>query len=66
MMRDSALATVWGLEHRGNTVHALPLGDQVGHDLSILCACGPKVEFVGNGWAITHAAIDGRELRESA
>lgn len=54
-MLDTYAAT----EH--NLVHVTPPGDLIDHDLrGFRCACGPKVEFVYEGWVVVHFALDGR------
>lgn len=50
-------------------VHVSPLGDQIGHELTEECACGPRVEPVerndgSTGWGIVHHSLDNREATE--
>lgn len=46
-------------------VHVLPLGDQVEHERTDECVCGPKTELVTrddgpDGWVVIHYALDRR------
>ena len=52
-----------------DTVHILPIGDLIAHELSPDCPCQP-VEQEGERktgtafWLFTHSSLDGRELTE--
>lgn len=53
--------------------HVHPLRDLVDHTRSDDCVCGPTSKLIrgvldgdGDGWVVTHAALDGRELDEQA
>ena len=46
-------------------VHVYPVNDQIGHEISDECPCGPDIECVmsddgPDGWLVTHHALDGR------
>jgi hypothetical protein len=44
-----------------NIAHVTPVDDEIAHDLrDFRCVCGPKVEFVFEGWVVVHQALDGR------
>ena len=48
------------------TVHIVPVDDLIEHETEgESCVCGPTVEWIqgkdGNGWVITHHALDGRQ-----
>jgi hypothetical protein len=52
-------------------VHVVPLADLIEHEAHAdACVCGPRTEFVEDddgqavGMLVTHASLDGRELRE--
>ena len=56
------------LQH-GETIHVMPVNDEVMHENTRDCACGPTVEHVPNvggpdGWLYTHHSLDGREADE--
>lgn len=51
-----------------STLHVLPLGDLIAHDISTDqadCICGPSVVCHqsphGDNWQIIHVSLDGRE-----
>jgi hypothetical protein len=51
------------------TVHVYPVNDLIEHELDgDGCVCGPVLEYVegeeGDGWLVSHASLDGREVRE--
>lgn len=60
--------TGWALADRRNldrTVHTFPVEDQVRHDFSEHCACGPRiVRYLNGARQIIHHSLDGRELAE--
>ena len=50
--------------------HVEPVNDLIDHEDSDDCVCGPRVEPVPRddgsmGWLVTHASLDGRELKEA-
>lgn len=52
----------------GKTIHVIPLGDLIAHDISTDqadCICGPSVVCHqsphGDNWQIIHVSLDGRE-----
>jgi hypothetical protein len=51
-----------------STLHIIPISDEVGHDESEDCICGPDQEFVegpeGTGWLVIHHSLDGREQHD--
>ena len=53
----------------GETIHVLPIDDEVMHENTRNCVCIPDVEHVPNdhgpdGWLYTHHSLDGREANE--
>ncbi|WP_432077845.1 hypothetical protein [Streptomyces sp. YPW6] len=48
-----------------NTVHAVPLDDNIVHDFAPDCACGPAPQVVPGGVVLVHASLDGREHQEA-
>ena len=53
-----------------NETHVVPRGDVIQHDADGECVCGPRTQPVvrldgSMGWLVTHASLDGRELREA-
>lgn len=52
------------------TVHVVPVNDQVAHELTDECVCGPGCLIVDRddgsvGVVVKHSSLDGRELAES-
>lgn len=52
-----------------DTVHTIPLDDQIIHDHSADCPCGPTaapspMPEGRTGWIVTHHSLDGREASE--
>lgn len=51
-------------------VHVLPRGDQVAHEATADCLCGPRAELVrvvgGDAWLYVHHSLDGREQAETS
>ena len=50
-------------------VHAVPLDDEIVHDFSEECPCGPRKRMIPregrpDGWVYTHHSLDGREFSE--
>jgi hypothetical protein len=46
-------------------LHIRPVADQIEHEWSEECVCGPKVETTKSGVVmVTHDSLDGRELEE--
>ena len=53
------LETYARTEH--NIAHVTPVEDLCEHDLhDFRCVCGPRVEYVEDGWVVVHQALDGR------
>ncbi|MEU2996920.1 hypothetical protein [Streptomyces sp. NPDC006863] len=48
-----------------DTVHAVPLDDDIVHDFALDCACGPAPQVVPGGVVLVHASLDGREHQEA-
>jgi hypothetical protein len=45
----------------GHVAHIVPHGDDVAHELSEDCPCGPRLESVVSGCALWfHPSLDGR------
>ncbi len=50
--------------------HVYPVGDQIDHEMSCYCICGPRLEKIeaeeNDGCAVlaTHHSLDGREANE--
>lgn len=52
-------------------VHVHPVDDQIEHQLTDDCPCGPEsrrelLDDGSDGWLIVHHSLDGREKTESA
>jgi hypothetical protein len=53
----------------GTEVHTVPLDDEIVHEFSTDCPCGPRARCIpregrADGWTYTHHSVDGREFNE--
>lgn len=46
--------------------HIIPENDQVDHEISFGCICGPDITDEYGGWLVSHHSLDGREKDELA
>ncbi len=45
-------------------LHVMPAFDQIKHENSDDCVCGPDVKFFAGGSIVVHHSLDGREQLE--
>lgn len=47
-----------------DVVHTVPLDDEIVHEFTPDCPCGPAPVSVPGGTLLSHASLDGREHQE--
>ncbi|MCX5144630.1 hypothetical protein [Streptomyces sp. NBC_00338] len=47
-----------------DVVHVTPLDDDIVHEFTPGCPCGPAPQVVPGGVILVHASLDGREHQE--